>query len=144
MVEKIALAIDNRFHDPIDRLSAMFDVAQQVDGRAHFVLNEVPRFFRDALRKHLLIARANAQARTAVIGKVNYVVAVFIELFNVNLGRYQNWLFRRVATAGIWIKGTNELQFRGQSLDVDTGLFREMWQLVLLQAFQMLTDQFCG
>ena len=66
----------------------MLDVSQQVDGRTHLLFDEVARLFRrGALRKHLLVCRIDAQARTAIVSEIDYVLTILFELLNVDLRR---------------------------------------------------------
>ena len=110
-VEKLFLPMDNRFDHAVNRLATMLDVAQEIDCRAHFLFDKVPRFFRDGgLRKHLLIAGINAQTRAAVIGKVDDILSVIFQLLDINLRRNQDWLLGRVTSAWERIKRANELQ----------------------------------
>jgi hypothetical protein len=60
MIEEVFLALHDRLDDFVDRLPAMFDVAQQVDRRTHLFANETLRLVTDALTQHLLILLADA------------------------------------------------------------------------------------
>src|SRR5262249_34670868 len=118
---------------------------QQIYCRAHLVLDKVSRLFsRVRLRKHLLIAGTDAQSRTAIISKVDYVFAVLFELLDINLRRDQNWLFGRVAASRKRIESANELQLSGQSFQINSALFREMRQFVRLKLFEAISDQLIG
>src|SRR5450631_3712714 len=92
IVEKFPLAVHNALDDTVDRLSAMLDVAEQVDGRADLFLDEILGFLCSvALFGEAMIGRADAETRAAVIGK-EYDIVV-IELFDIDLGRDKDRVF---------------------------------------------------
>ena len=142
VIEKILLPVNDGLDHPIDGLPAMLDVTQEVNGRTHLLLNEVARLFRGgALRQHLLVSGIDAQSRAAVVGKVDNVLAVFFQLLDVDFGRDENWFFRGIAAARIGIEGADELQLRGQRLEIHADLLREVRQFVLLQFRQVIADE---
>ncbi len=95
MVQKLFLPDHDRLNDFVDRLSPVFDIAQQIHCRTHLLANKTLRLVADALREHLLILLAHAQSRTTIVSKVNNVfVVVLIELLDVDLRTDQNRLFR--------------------------------------------------
>src|SRR5688572_25418090 len=142
LIEELALPVHDRFHDAIYRLPAVLDVSQQIDRRAHLLFYEITRLLgRLTLRKHLLITGTDAQARTAVIGKVDDVITVLIQLLDVDLWRNQDRFFGRIATTRIRIERANELELGDEYFHVKTKLFGQVWQLVLLQSFKVIANQ---
>ena len=120
----------------------MLNVAQQIDRRAHFLFDEITRFLGHVcLPEHLLIIRSNSEPRAAVISKIDHVIFGAFELLDINFRRNENWLLRRVTTAGKRIEGANELQLGSQCFQIHPDLLRQMGKLVLLQFLQMISDQ---
>ena len=117
-----------RLNHFVNCLPPVLDVPQQIDRRAHLLSDKTlclvagPR-----LTQHLLVLSADAQTRTAVIAKVDYVfVVILVQLLDVYLRRNQNRLFGRVASAGIWIQAANELQLIKQRVYVNPDLLGQM------------------
>ncbi len=92
LIQKFPLPMDDTFHHAVDRLPPMLDISQQIDRRTNFVLDKIAGFLGSAvLLQQLLVGRADAQARAAVVGKIDDVIV--LELFDVNFRRDKDRLF---------------------------------------------------
>src|SRR5215207_9910622 len=132
LVEELVLAADDALDDAVDGLAPVLDVAQEVHGRAHLLADEVLRLLRRPVAaEHVLHVAADAQARAAVVGEVDFVHVV--DLLDEDLGRDEDRLVGRVAAARVRVELADVLQLFDQSDDLDAHLLGEVRQLVLLQ-----------
>src|SRR5215204_3186487 len=144
LVEELALAADDALDDAVDGLAAVLDVAQQIDRRAHLLLDEVLGLLgRPITAEHVLHVAADAQARAAVVGEI-YLVDV-VHLLDKDLGDDQDGLVRGVAPARVRVEHAYVLKLLDQLDDLDAHLLGEVRQLVLLKFRErMLADQARG
>src|SRR5215204_3943302 len=132
LVEELVLAADDALDDAVDGLAAVLDVAQQIDRRAHLVLDEVLRLLRRPLAaEHVLHVAADAQARAAVVGEIDLVNVV--HLLDEDLGRDEDRLLGRVGPARVRVELADVLKLSDQLDDLDAHPPGEVRQFVLLQ-----------
>ena len=110
----------------------MLDVAQQINRRAHLVLDEVARLFgRPVAAEERLHVAAYAEARPAVVGEVNLVLVV--NLLDEDFGHDEYRLFGRVAPARVRVELAYVLKLLDEFFNFHADLLGEVQELVLLQ-----------
>ena len=121
VVEKFALPRDDALDHAVDRLPAMLDISQQIDGRPHLVLDKILGFLRRlGLIQHPVICRADPQPRAAVVGKIDDVIVV--ELFDINLGRNKDRVLGRITPPRIRIELTDLFDLFVEHVNVNPGV----------------------
>src|ERR1044072_152837 len=125
VIQKFRLAFDDALDDAIDRLTAMLDVAEKVDGGPDLFLDKVLcLFLRVWLIDKLMISRADPESRAAVVSKVDDVLS--LDLLDVHLGCDKDRLFSGVLPTRIRIEYADLVDLFIQLVDVASGVLREM------------------